>query len=194
MFALTILYVILFIIIRLQSKKFAKSNSSADHHSSANALQTWQANLETGAGGPPPKLQTIMKTQTVTVITEARRISLRAVSNSEDASRRRMTQVAIRLLCYPIVYICLTMTVTVARLAQSAGNNWGLTTIHVGAAIYVCSGWVNVLLYTATRKGIISWDWLAPTRRLRKVPTAEASHGHQSESATKITRQELDVQ
>ena len=165
MFALTVLYVILFVYIHLQSRKFSNSNSSVDNQISAHELPNWQANLDSGDGASPPRLQTIMTTQTVTIITESHGASIRRVRTSEANSRRRMTQVAVRLLCYPVVYICLTMPVSIARLAQFAGHNWGLTAIHVGAAIYVCSGWVNVLLYTATRKGFISWDWLVPKRK-----------------------------
>jgi len=110
--------------------------------------------------------QKIITTHSVTIITEDHSTSTRRVRRPDgDHSRRRMTQVALRLLCYPIVYICLTMPVSIARLAHIAGHDWGLTAIHVGAAIYVTSGLVNVLLYTATRKGIISWDWLIPKRK-----------------------------
>jgi hypothetical protein len=173
MFALTALYTVLFVYIYLQSHKFTKSDSSVHDQPSTHELRGWQANLECNVEHPRPALQTILRTQSVTVITESHEAAVRRIRRIEDNSRRRMTQVAVRLLCYPIVYICLTMPVSIARLAQFAGQNWGLTAIHVGAAIYVCSGWVNVLLYTATRKGIISWNWLVP--RNKKSPK---STGH----------------
>jgi len=165
MFALTILYAILFVYIFLQSRKFTNTQSSVDNHSSGHELQRWQGTVDTEAVAPQPGLQRVLTTQTVTVITETHASAIRRVRRNEDNSRRRMTQVAVRLLCYPIVYISLTMPVSIARLAQLSGHNWGLTAILVGAAVYVCSGWVNVFLYTATRKGFISWDWLAPRRR-----------------------------
>ena len=168
MFVLTTLYVILFVYIYMQSRKFTKSSSSVDTHPSTHELQRWQANLESDAGVAPPDLQTVLTTQSVTVITESHESTFRRIRRAENNSRRRMTQVAVRLLCYPVVYICLTMPVSIARLALFAGHNWGLTAIHVGAAIYVCSGWVNVLLYNTTRKGIISWDWLVPMRKGRE--------------------------
>ena len=166
MFALTVLYFILFVYLVVQSRKLRTSESTGDNQFSTHELPNWQANLKAGNVPPPPTgLKRIMTTQTVTVITETSNAAVRRVRTTEAISRRRMTQVATRLLCYPIVYICLTMPVSIARLAQVSGHNWGLTAIQVGAAIYVCSGWVNVLLYTATRKGIISWDWLAPRKR-----------------------------
>jgi hypothetical protein len=167
MFALTVLYCMLFIYLRVQSSKFGSRNSYVENKALSHELQSWQANLEVGKGVPPTASQTILTTQTVTVITEDRSTSVSRINRPEgDHSRRRMTQVAVRLLCYPVVYICLTMPVSIARLAQFSGHNWGLTAIHVGAAIYVCSGLVNVILYTATRKGIISWNWLAPKRKM----------------------------
>jgi len=166
MFALTVLYFILFVYLVVQSRKLRTSESTGDNQFSTHELPNWQANLNAGNVPPPPTgLKRIMTTQTVTVITETTNPAARRVRTTEAISRRRMTQVATRLLCYPIVYICLTMPVSIARLAQVSGHNWGLTAIQVGAAIYVCSGWVNVLLYTATRKGIISWNWLAPRKR-----------------------------
>lgn len=208
MFALTILYVILFVYIYLQSRKFGRTQSSVDNYSSSHEMQRWQSNLEAGTGAPPPTFQNIMTTQTVTIITETPAASIRRVRNSEENARRRVTQVAVRLLCYPIVYICLTVPVSIARLAHFTGHDWNLTAIHVGAGIYVCSGWVNVLLYTATRKGIISWNWLAP-RRKRKVdvphnlerherksglgnPVSDSSNTAQRVKATESSRQPSD--
>lgn len=165
MFALSILYFILFIFVRIQSQKFGSTNSSGDHRPLSQELSNWQASLETDTEAPPTKSQEIITTKTVTITTEDRSASIRRTRKSDaDLSRRRMAQVAVRLLCYPAVYICLTMPVSMARLALFAGHNWGVTAIQVGASIYVCSGFVNVILYTATRKGIISWNWLVPKR------------------------------
>jgi hypothetical protein len=182
MFALTILYTILFVYIYIQSRKFKKSHSSlGTEHSTGHELVGWQATLESNTGHPPPDPQTLLRTQSVTVITES--YAACRVRTTENDTRRRMSKVAVTLLCYPIVYICLTMPVTVARLAQFAGENWSLTAIIVGANIYVCSGWVNVLLYTATRKGIISWNWLVPRRKPTtrrhsvKLPSSKSLRG-----------------
>lgn len=189
MFALTILYCILFVYIHVQSTKFGNTHSSVENQSSSHELQSWQANLDVGTGAPPTTSQEILTTQTVTIITEDRLASVGRTRRLEaDHSRRRMTQVALRLLCYPIVYICLTMPVSIARLALFGGHNWGLTAIHVGAAIYVCSGLVNVLLYTATRKGIISWNWLAPKRKANTDPPGISSNRPQDLAQRKTSR------
>jgi hypothetical protein len=163
MFALTILYCILFFYIRIQLKNFRKITSSSERQSS-HELQSWQANLEAGPPEQPAAPKQIITTQTVTVTTEDRP-QRRTMNTEADRAHKRMNQVALTLLCYPIMYICLTMPLSITRLSYFAGNNWGLTSIYVGASIYCCSGFVNVLLYTATRKGIISWNSLFKRRK-----------------------------
>src|SRR5271169_2782574 len=164
MLALTILYCILFFYIRIQLKNFRKATSTSEIHS-WHETSNWQANLEAG----PPEQSTLPKqiitTQTVTVTTEERPVQRHAMKVEPDRAHQRMNQVALTLLFYPLMYICLTMPLVITRVSEFAGKQWGLTSIYVGASIYCCSGFFNVLLYTATRKGIISWDWLFRKRR-----------------------------
>jgi hypothetical protein len=163
MFALTTLYCILFFYIRLQLKNFRKAASTSELHSS-HELQSWQANLEAGVTQIVTAPKQIITTKTVTVTTEERPNPRRPQSDAERA-HRRMNQVALTLLCYPIMYICLTMPLSITRISEFAGKEWTLPGIYAGASIYCCSGFMNVLLYTLTRKGIISWDWLFGKRK-----------------------------
>ena len=172
MFALTFLYCILFFYIRIQLKNFRKVASTSEIQSS-HELQSWQANLEAGTPDQPAAPKQIITTQTVTVTTEDRP-QRRTMKTEADRAHKRMNQVAVTLLCYPVMYICLTMPLAITRLSSFAGNEWGLTSIYVGASIYCCSGFVNVLLYTATRKGIISWNWLF-TRRKSTTSTNDSA-------------------
>jgi hypothetical protein len=162
MFSLTILYCILFFYIRIQLKNFRKAASTSEMQST-HELATWQANLEAGQPGQPTAPQQIITTKTVTVTTEER--PQRRAQTDAERAHRRMSHVALTLLCYPISYICLTMPLSITRLSQFAGKEPSLTAVYAGATIFCCSGFVNVLMYTATRKGIISWNWLWPRRR-----------------------------
>ena len=164
MFALTILYCVLFFYIRTQLKNFRKANSGSDVQS-PHEISNWQANLEAGPPEQPTPPKQIITTQTVTITTEERSFQRPTVKAEPDRAHQRMNQVALTLLFYPVMYICLTMPLVITRVSEFAGNKWGLTSIYVGASIYCCSGFFNVLLYTATRKGIISWDWLFRRRR-----------------------------
>jgi hypothetical protein len=63
------------------------------------------------------------------------------------------------ILWYPLVYVVLTMPLSVVRLESMISGNWGITVVFVGAALYAAEGLCTVLLYTSTRQGVISWDW-----------------------------------
>jgi hypothetical protein len=157
MFGLTVLYCILFFFIRLHSKKFPNYTSS-DRRASVYESQSWHANLETGGPRPPTTSQEILTTQTVVVTSEDRPRGFQAQPpTSRGESKKRMNQIAITLLCYPIIYICLALPIAITRISQFAGGEVGFTAIYISVCMYSCSGWVNVLLYTATRKGIVSW-------------------------------------
>src|SRR5579859_1647160 len=186
MFALTILYCILFFYIRIQLKSFRAANSSStDHHTGGTGnheLRAWQANLEAGVpNGDSANLpHGIMTKTTVTVTTEERPSTIysgRRTRTEADRAHRRMNQVALTLLCYPLSYICLTMPLCITRLSQFAGHNWGLVPIYAAASLYCCSGFFNVLLYTATRRGIISWGWLFK-RKGKKNGVSTTSTGY----------------
>jgi hypothetical protein len=195
MFALTILYTMLFVYLYFQSRKFKTSHSSdlgtGTERTTGVELPGWQATAESNPGVPCPDPQTFLRTQSVTMVSES---FTRRVRRRENDSRRRMSKAAVTLLYYPVVYICLTMPLTVARLAQFAGKNWSLTTIIVGANIYFCTGWVNVLLYTATRRGIISWNWLVPKRKRPVFMTRRSSVKlHEGPSTNCLTAMERDI-
>jgi hypothetical protein len=167
MFSLTILYCILFFYIRNQIKNLRKAVSSSELQSDNHDVSTWQATLEAGNSGQPADPRGIITTTTVFVTAEdtpARR-HRSALDTQTERAYKRLKQVALRLLSYPIAYICLTMPLSITRLSQFAGKDWGITCIYAGACIFCCTGFVNVLLYTLTRKGIISWSGLFKRRK-----------------------------
>src|SRR5208282_4898144 len=56
---------------------------------------------------------------------------------------------------------------------QFTGKSWSLPAVYAGTTIYVCSGAVNVLVYTTTRQGIIPWGRLS--RKVKHAKTNETS-------------------
>src|SRR5436305_4717983 len=103
MFALTTLYCILFFYIRIQLKNFKRANSSSELQS-GHELSTWQANLEAGPADQSTAPKQIITTKTVTVTTEDRKTPRIGKRETEaDRAHRRMNQVALTLLCYPIM-------------------------------------------------------------------------------------------
>ena len=173
MAALTVLYSILFCFIRIQSKNLLKAtygssrSQSTSHDQSPHGLRPWEVNLEGGKGEEQLDSSQIITTRTVTVSTQERPVQPVGVDKSGQQVRQRMNRVSTILLLYPVIYIILTMPLAISRIAEFAGQEWGLTYVYVGAAIFDCSGLANVLLYTTTRKGIISWSWF---KRQRQAP------------------------
>ena|SRR5271155_2934669 len=110
MFALTILYTVLFVYLYFRSRKFKTSHSSdlgtGTERTTGVELPGWQATAGGNTGVPCPDPQTFLRTQSVTMVSES---YTRRVRTRENDSRRRMSKAAVTLLYYPVVYICLTM-------------------------------------------------------------------------------------
>jgi hypothetical protein len=82
------------------------------------------------------------------------------------SSQSEAMSIARSLLWYPSVYVILTMPLSIVRFADIVGHPWSQTAVFTCASLYVCEGWCNVLLYTATRPGLISWTWLGWTKAI----------------------------
>jgi hypothetical protein len=61
------------------------------------------------------------------------------------------------------------MPLAISRVALFAGDDWGTTILFVGASLYACGGLCNALLYTATRRGLITWSWCGWRQKLPKA-------------------------
>jgi len=119
-------------------------------------------------GRHPSTVTTYTQPSTIpTTLATSEQIDLRNTPSvhNQVLARKRMLQVARSLLWYPFIYMCVTMPLTIGRLATFANDDWAVTAIFVGATCYACGGFCNVLLYTSTRKGIISWTSCFRRRR-----------------------------
>ena len=168
MATLTILYSVLFFFLRLQTRHL-KPSTTTDHQTTDDLRMTthshWEVTLGTEgddveAAQPRPDVGVIV-TKSVAVYTEGPTNS-RTPRPNAPARRidNRMNKVSVTLLIYPVLYILLTMPISISRIAQFAGQQWGLAFAHFGAALFSCTGFINVLLYTSTRKGLVSWNRL----------------------------------
>ena len=204
MFALTVLYCIVFFYIRSQLKKFSSlaSAATADATRSTNngqELERWHVDLEAIAPDVQPPPRSVITTRTVTVFTEDRGTTELTSKNTNNTvpysirnspsaqshllARKRMLQVARSLLWYPLIYILVTVTITIARLAAFANAPWATTCVFVGASLYACGGWANALLYTTTRKGIITWSWFGWSKKYCNRKKNSSKQGSVSDSA-----------
>lgn len=116
-------------------------------------------------------------TTTVRVTSEAGPVQKPVEIGDTERSKRRMNKIAVTLLCYPIAYLCLTMPISVARVASFSGVKVSPTVSYIVIAIFGSSGWVNVLLYTIPRKGMVSWDSIIFWRRrsCHKYPKSDSA-------------------
>jgi hypothetical protein len=161
MVTLTILYSILFFFLRAQTKRLL--NASGTDLRTDDLTRTTNSQWEVRCGpeddleAPPVRSSgPVIVTRSVTVNTES-------PANPRTNARRTCDQinnVSITLIIYPILYMILTLPISISRISEFRGQELGLTFAYFGAALFECTGFINVLLYTSTRKGLISWNRL----------------------------------
>ena len=158
----TILYCILFFYICMKLKSFQITTPIAK--ASIDEPQQWSTNLEAGSEKPLPALPPMMDL--------ASPVTFSSQGTDEDQTQKRTKEEALKLLFYPLLFTCFAMPFTVARVAQLAGDKWSFLAIDIGACFYCSSGWVNVVVYVAIRKGLISWEWLLRKQDSEILPAA----------------------
>jgi hypothetical protein len=168
MATLAILYIILFFFLRAQTKRLLKE-SITDHQTTDDLTVTtnpqWEVSLGTShndlEASPARPSGPVIVTKSVSIYTEAPSNSKPLRSNKTvQQTYQRLNKVSVTLLIYPILFMIVTMPISIARIAAFAGQEWGLPFVYFGAALFECTGFINVLLYTSTRKGLVSWNRL----------------------------------
>ena len=163
MLSLTTIYCILFVYVRIKAKTLRQLMTT---NASGSSYEMSPSRKRDSENGDPSSLQSTSQTKTKTKVTVEDRPSHQ--STAGERTHGRMNRASIILISYPMVYICLTMPMCIARVCEFTGKNWSLPAVYAGTVIYVCSGAVNVLVYTTTRQGIILWG-----RLFRKVKPAK---------------------
>jgi hypothetical protein len=165
MATLTILYSVLFIFLRAQTKHLLKAGNTTDHQTADDPRMTTRAHWEVTVGTegddveaarPRPDREVIVAVYSEDPITSRNRRHIPLARRTYN----RINKVSFTLLIYPVLYILLTMPISISRIAQFGGQQWGLPFAHFGAALFSCTGFINILLYTSTRKGLFSWSRL----------------------------------
>lgn len=158
MFSLTIMYCFMFCYIRIQARRLAKaSTAEASEHNTSHELQSWEVNVEAGDPAQHTAPLQVVKMQSAVVTTNDRTTQPTQTRSTRPRPDKRLKQVSMILLCYPIMYIFVTLPLEISRLSQFAGKNFSLKAVYFGVCLFMTSGFLNVVLYTTTRKGIISW-------------------------------------
>jgi hypothetical protein len=58
-------------------------------------------------------------------------------------------------LLYPLIYVLCTVPLAAGRIASMAGNNVSLSYFCFAGAMIACNGWLDVALYSTTRRSIV---------------------------------------
>ncbi|KAK1993857.1 hypothetical protein LX36DRAFT_615190 [Colletotrichum falcatum] len=74
---------------------------------------------------------------------------LRRLPNIPDYARQHT------FLLYPFVYVICTMPLAAGRLASMAGHKVSLAYFCFAGAMIACNGWLDVALYSSTRRSIV---------------------------------------
>ena len=159
MLTLTVLYTTVFCYVRLQSKKHLNAASSSQEFEG----RTWSHDVENG--NPAPNFSTTQTYMMKSTTIGTDNVSAPQIPRIKSTSHHRLSRASRILLCYPLVYFILVFPLAASRLMEFANEHWSLTAVYVGGTLFDCQGWVNVILYTTTRQGIISWDRVFRKRR-----------------------------
>ena len=74
------------------------------------------------------------------------------------------------IIAYPIVYVVCTLPLVIARLTSMAGGRATYLELCVAGAMITCNGWLDVLLYTLTRQGLLFGGEM-PAENARAIET-----------------------
>jgi hypothetical protein len=157
MLALPVLYTILFCFLRKQTRRLLKEHGSTQQSTQQSTQRTTEndPNLETHhAPTEPWELREVSRTG-VSLDTRIHPTPLPAT-----AAVQRVNKVSATLLYYPVVYMVLTIPMSVTNIAAFAGKISNLPTLYFSVGMFCSLGFANVILYTSTRKGMIPWDRL----------------------------------
>ncbi|KAL1998918.1 hypothetical protein VTN02DRAFT_5341 [Thermoascus thermophilus] len=104
-----------------------------------------------------------------------RRVAQSAILGSQHTeSLRRLKRVIGYMIIYPFAYVVLSLPLAAGRMATARGNNPSMAYFCVSGAMMTCSGFVDVVMYTLTRKNLLldsepssdrSYDNIFSTRR-----------------------------
>lgn len=67
----------------------------------------------------------------------------------------RMNRVVVYMVIYPLVYLCLSLPLAAGRMATATGNVLSKRYFAVAGCLMALSGFVDVLVYTLTRRHVV---------------------------------------
>ncbi|KAK8204778.1 G protein-coupled glucose receptor regulating Gpa2-domain-containing protein [Phyllosticta capitalensis] len=77
-------------------------------------------------------------------------------SGSGTATHHRINRAARYMLIYPITYVLLTLPLAAGRMAAMTGHDLPITYFAISGMLMTSCGWIDVFLYTLTRRVLVS--------------------------------------
>ncbi|EME38493.1 hypothetical protein DOTSEDRAFT_99908, partial [Dothistroma septosporum NZE10] len=93
---------------------------------------------------------------TIMFITLWRRVRHVKWDGEDIHLRRRAQSAAWSVIAYPIVYVVCTLPAVIARLGIMTGRKVGYVEFSVVGFMLTSNGWLDVILYTTTRRSLIT--------------------------------------
>lgn len=81
--------------------------------------------------------------------------SVAAVRREDERSLKRIRRFVYYMIVYPLAYLLLSLPLAAGRMMTAGGRSPSIEYMCVAGALITSSGFVNVLLYTTTRRAII---------------------------------------
>lgn len=78
------------------------------------------------------------------------------VSAQQSATQVKVSQAARYMVVYPLTYVLLTLPLAAGRMATMTGRNLPIIYYCVAGSMMTSCGWVDALLYTLTRRVLVS--------------------------------------
>lgn len=81
--------------------------------------------------------------------------SAAAVRQQDERSLKRIRRFVYYMIVYPLAYLLLSLPLAAGRMMTAGGRTPSIPYMCVAGALITSSGFVNVLLYTTTRRAIV---------------------------------------
>jgi hypothetical protein len=87
-----------------------------------------------------------------------------------SSTELRAKSAAKLIIAYPIGYVLCTLPLVIARLSSMGGRDVTFLELCIGGAMITSNGWLDVLLYTLTRHGLLFGSAM-PSEHARTIET-----------------------
>jgi hypothetical protein len=101
-----------------------------------------------------------------------------ALSRGQSEQLRRLRRVVGYMILYPIAYVILSLPLAAGRMATVRGDVLNIPYFCVAGAMMTSSGFVDVIMYTLTRRALLIESEPTHSERRLSIPHHGGNHSH----------------